>query len=552
MKNISPVSRLWNLLLLERKEITSIYFYAILSGLVQLSVPIGVQAIIGFVLGASMVTSIYVLIFLVVLGVIIVGIMQINQMKIIEKIQQNIFIRYAFAFAERIPSLDLKKMDNYYLPEKVNRFFDSINVQKGLSKLLLDIPLATIQILFGLILLALYHPVFILFGSLLVIILLIILRVTSRQGLSTSIQESNYKYSVVAWLQEMARTIKSFKFSQGSHFNLIKTDANALQYIKARTAHFKVLLFQYRSLVFFKVTITTAMLTVGTYLLLDQQLNIGEFIAAEIVILTVIGAIEKVITSLDSIYDVITGLEKLATVTESYVEKSGTIDFNVTNGVAVELNEFNFNFTNATKVLHNVDIAIPPYSLVAVSGSDGSGKSTLLRVLSGSYSEFQGAILINNIPINNYNLEKLRNHTGCYFNQLDIFEGTIQENINMGRTHITQEKIMHVAELLGISEFINNMPAGLETTVDNNGKKLPHTLVRKIQLLRALCNNPSLILMEEPWLGLADYIKQNIIKYLKLQSHATRLVASNDADFITQCDYHIHITNGNATITKVN
>ena len=145
-------------------------FFAILSGLIQLSVPLGIQSIIGFVLGAAMVTSIYILILVVVVGVLFTGILQINQMKIIEKIQQKIFTSFAFEFAEIMPQFDLKKIDDYYLPEKVNRFFDTINLQKGISKLLLDVPIASIQVIFGLLLLSFYHPFFIAFGLLLVFI----------------------------------------------------------------------------------------------------------------------------------------------------------------------------------------------------------------------------------------------------------------------------------------------------------------------------------------------------------------------------------------------
>ena len=86
-------------------------------------------------------------------GVWLTGLMQINQMRVIEKVQQRIFARYAFAFSEKIPRVDLKKADSFYLPELVNRFFDVSILQKGLSKLLLEIPAASIQILFGLILL---------------------------------------------------------------------------------------------------------------------------------------------------------------------------------------------------------------------------------------------------------------------------------------------------------------------------------------------------------------------------------------------------------------
>ena len=133
---------------MEKAEIWSIYFYAILNGLILLSVPLGIQAIVGFVLGASFRASIYVLILLVVVAVLVSGLMQINQMKIIEKIQQRIFVRYAFSYADIIPRLDLKKADGIYLPELINRFFDTATLQKSLAKILLEIPTATIQICF--------------------------------------------------------------------------------------------------------------------------------------------------------------------------------------------------------------------------------------------------------------------------------------------------------------------------------------------------------------------------------------------------------------------
>ncbi|HTH32298.1 MAG TPA: ABC transporter transmembrane domain-containing protein, partial [Lacibacter sp.] len=200
-----PLQRLLQVLNLERKEIGAIYFYAILAGLLQLAVPLGVQAIINFVLAGRLSTSIIVLIILVVISVFLTGLLQVNQMKIIEKIQQRIFTRYSFEFAWRIPRLDLKKIDQYYLPEFVNRFFDTVNLEKSLSRLLLDIPAALIQVLFGLILLSLYANVFIIFSLLVVLILFIIIRLTYARGLSTSLDESEYKYEVAGWLEEIAR-----------------------------------------------------------------------------------------------------------------------------------------------------------------------------------------------------------------------------------------------------------------------------------------------------------------------------------------------------------
>ncbi len=551
MEKVTPLRRLINLLSLEKKEISSIYFFAILSGLIQLSVPLGIQAIIGFVLGAAMVTSIYVLIIVVVIGVLFVGVMQVNQMKIIEKIQQKLFTRYAFEFAELMPQFDLKKIDSFYLPEKVNRFFDVISLQKGVSKILLDVPIASIQILFGLLLLMLYHPFFIAFGLLLIFVLWLILRFTSQSGLNTSLSESKYKYKVVAWFEEMARVIKTFKFSQGSHLNLKKTDENVLKYLNARTAHFNVLMFQFRSLIAFKVAITSAMLAVGTYLLLSQQLNIGEFIAAEIVILSVITAIEKLISSLDSVYDVITGLEKLATFTEIPLEKDGNLAFiKNQNGIEVKLIDFNFEYSLNDKTLQNLNITIPSNSVVCILGEEASGKTTLLHSLSGSFRDFEGSILLNNIPMVNYKLEDLRSNIGLYLNEHDIFDGTIMENITMGRSNISPESIYQSADQLGISAFMNNMPLGYNTKIDSSGNKLPSSIVKKILLLRAFANNPNLVLLEEPWQGFDEIIKNKMIDFFTNKTiKKTVFIVSNDEYFASKCDMKINFNKGKAIVS---
>ncbi len=549
----NPLLRLFNLILLDKKEITSIYFFAILNGLVQLSLPLGVQAIISFVIGASMVTSIYILITIVVIGVWIVGILQVNQMKIIERIQQKIFLRNVIEFAEIIPKIDLKKSNNYYLPEKVNRFFDTISIQKGVSKLLLDIPIASIQVIFGILLLSFYHPIFIVFGLLLLSTLLLILKLTSKKGWTTSLEESKNKYAVVGWFGEIARVIKTFKFRQSSNLNIQKTDDITVKYLRARTSHFQVLLFQYRALILFKVLITATMLIVGTYLLLNQILNIGEFIAAEIVILSIISAIEKLIGSLDSIYDIITGLEKLATLTESVVEKNGTIPYQSNkNGISIELKNGEISYDSTFLLLQNLNFKIPSNTLIAITGEEGVGKTSLLNFLSGIYQFDKGGLLINDVPFQNYELETIRNRMGLFLNQQEIFEGTVLQNISVGRLDITVEKINKIANECGFQGFINSFQNGFETELDPAGKKLANSSVNKIVLLRALVNEPDILFLEEPWLAFNEKTKKLLMDYLqKIRMNTTIFIVSNDSNFVSKCDYKIQLENQTGSFIKI-
>lgn len=554
-ERFSPLARIINLVRLERKEISAIYFYAIFNGLILLAIPVGIQALIGFAQTNTASASIVVLIALIVISVFVAGVLQIKQMQLTEKIQQQIFVRYSFAIANKIPALKLSSVDNYYLPELINRFFDVTTLQKSLAKLLLDFPLAIIQIIFGLILLAFYHPVFIAFGLVLVIVVYAILYFSGSKGLQTSIEESNHKYAVAAWLEEMARIIRSIKFSKSNSFHINKADNHVTKYLTARTRHFKILELQFKTLIGFKTLVTSAMLIVGTFLLLQQQLNVGQFIAAEIVILTIISSVEKIIGNLDSVYDVLTSVEKIEKITDKDIEQSGTLELiKTSNGINIKLQDVAFAYPgNTTPVFKNISFGINANEKICIQGDEGSGKSSLLRVLTGSYTDFTGSVLINDIPIKNYDLYSLRLKTGVVISMQDIFDGTLLENICMGLENASMDEILALCKTTGLTDYLNSLPNGFDTPLYTSGRKLPGNVVKKILLIRALINKPCLLLLEEPWVGLEDIYQQQVKNYLLHEmKNTTVLVITKDESFATKCDKTIFVKNNGCHIIKGN
>lgn len=545
MKQLNnPISRILKLVSLEKKEISQIYFYAILYGIIMLVIPVGIQALISFTQTTAISTSVVLLVIFIVLSVFISGVMQVNQMRIIEKIQQKIFVRYGFGFAKKIPQINLSAIDDFYLPELVNRFFDTLTLQKKLAKLLLDFPLAIVQILFGLILLSFYHPVFIAFGLVLILVVFSILYFSGKKGLSTSIEESTFKYKVVAWLEDIARTIRSVKFSKSPDFTMQKADEKIAGYLHYRTEHFKVLLLQYKTLIGFKTLVTAAMLIVGTLLMINQQLTVGQFIAAEIVILTVLTSVEKLIVNLDSVYDVLTAVEKIEQVTDKESEQQGTLLFNPqqNKGIEVKIQHLSFGYTRTDKVVNNISAVVAPGEKVCIKGKDGSGKSTLLRLLTGMYDGYEGSILLNGIPLKNYNLQQLRQHIGVMISQQDIFEGTLLENITMGLQNPDMEELIYLCKKTGLNDFIATLKDGFDTPLYTNGRKLPATVVRKILLVRALINKPSLLLLEEPWRGLEAKYQQQIKELLlKEMPGTTAFIISSEEDVAIACDKTINM-----------
>ncbi|MDB5250433.1 MAG: ATP-binding cassette protein [Segetibacter sp.] len=542
----STMLRTFEVIRLKKAEIYSIYFFAAMYGLLQLSIPLGIQMIVNFIQAYTFSTSLWVLIGLVLLGVLFSGALQVTQMRIIERVNQKIFSRYAIEFAYRIPRFDMKGVDDYYLPELVNRFFDTVSVQKGLGKLLIDIPMASIQILFGIILLSLYSQVFILFGIVLLLVLTLIIYFTSKRGIETNEEESNYKYAVAGWLEEMARTFKTFKFSIDANIHLKHSDKLVSKYLDARTNHFKVLLSQYWALIGFKLLITGTMLIVGAILAVNNQLNIGQFVAAEIVIIMIMASVEKFIYSLDTVYDLFTSVDKLNKVLDKPLETDGVIPFESGNkGVEVKVKDLSFSFGDKNNVLKNVSFHIPAGSKVCIMGHEGAGKSILLRILTGAYNDYSGSVLLNDIPINNYNLRSLHQHTGMILNDQDIFNGTVLNNITLGNPDISLQNITKLAAITQFDQYVPKLKDGYNTILDVAGNRLSKSASNKILLMRALIHQPHLLLFENPWSGLSKDSRSRIEEYILNELVTTTvLVATNDVSFAVKCDQVIVMQEG--------
>jgi ABC-type bacteriocin/lantibiotic exporter with double-glycine peptidase domain len=398
------LTKFFELIRLEKKEVTAIYFYAILGGIIQLTLPLGIQTIINFSQAAAgnkeLPVSIVLLIFIVLIGILVTGILQVNQMKIVEKIEQSIFTRFSLEFAYKIPKIESSELNKNHLPELMNRFFEVINLQKGLSKILLDIPLAVIQILFGLVLLSFYNSTFIVLGLLLILLLFFIFKYTTSKGLIACYNESENKYEVASWLEEIARSYKTFKISSQNNFHLKKTDELVNDYLAFKTKHFEILKFQYWSLIGFKLLISALMLIIGAVLLIQQQLNIGQFIAAEIVILLILSAVEKLILNLEVAYTILTGVEKLNVISEKKTEVKGKMPFVLNgNGISIEVKNLDFKFIDSRPLLENLNFDIKPGTKICVMGDGGSGKSILLELIGGTMKDFEGIINVNNIRI---------------------------------------------------------------------------------------------------------------------------------------------------------
>jgi len=544
--SLSPIKRFWNLLQVYKQEIRQIYAYALLIGFINLTLPLGIQAIINFLQTGQFTSTWLLLVGFVLFGIMTSGWLQIQQIKVVERSQQDLFARSAFEFAYRIPKIVFMQLDKVHAPELVNRFFDTLTIQKGVPKILLDFSLAIFQIFFGLILLTIYSPYFIILGIALALILWLIFRVSGPKGLDTSLEESKYKYKLAHWLEEIARVNRSFKIINKPKFHLHKSDGITSDYINARQSHFEVLLSQFKLFIGFKVIVAAGLLVLGGVLVFQERMNIGQFVASEIIILLILNSIEKLLSSVDVIYDVLTALDKIGHVTDLKLDENpGMASLKNEKGISVKAKEVVFGFPDdKKKILNELSFEINSNEKVVLSGKSGSGKSLLLQLLAGIHQFEDGEIYLDGIPINNFQKENLYDSLAVSFPVNEIFEGSIRDNILMGR-QVDNEIFNEVLQLLRIDEYLVHQSHGIDTYLDSGGRRLPKSIIQKILIARLIVGQPKLLLMEDPLQFIDVEEKKRIVDYIMSKERNWTVVVISDFEYWKEkCDRVLDISEG--------
>ncbi|MCB9272393.1 MAG: ATP-binding cassette domain-containing protein [Lewinellaceae bacterium] len=359
--------------------------------------------------------------------------------------------------------------------------------------------------------------------------------------METSLKESKFKYEVAYWLEEIARAMSTFKLSGGSTFSLNKTDGLVSSYLDSRKKHFRILLFQYGHIVAFKTLITAGLLFLGSYLVIGNQINIGQFVAAEIVVILVMNSVEKLILSMETIYDVLTALEKLGSVTDLPIEQEKGLDFgqvDTGHGLTVRAENLTYRFQDSERdTLDGLCLEVKAGEKLCIAGYNGAGKSTFLQILAGLYTDYQGSISYNGFPLRNLDVNSLRQHISDYSAREDIFRGTILENITFACPDVGIDEVVRVAQSIGLSSFIESLPDGYETMLLPEGRNIPQNIRTRIILARCIISKPRLLAVEGFFYGVEQGDRDMIARYLTSKGQPwTMLAVTDDPVLAARCD----------------
>jgi ABC-type bacteriocin/lantibiotic exporter with double-glycine peptidase domain len=484
----APARRLLALLRLERDDLRVIVIYAVAVGLLSLATPVAVQALVSTVAFGTLLQPIVVLSLMLLAALGFRAALEAMQARVVESLQQRVFVRAATDLAWRLPRVKREEADHGFGPETVNRFFDVLTVQKTASLLLTDGLATSLQIAIGLMVLAFYHPALLAFDLVLLALASAVVFVPFGRGLKTSIEESHAKYEVAAWLEELARPGPALRSAGGATFAAERADALTGRYLRARRGHFQVVFGQTLGALGLQVFASAALLGLGGWLVVTQSLTLGQLVAAELIVAAVASAMAKLGKLLDGTYDLLTSLDKLGHLVDLPIEEpERTEAVPGQGGVRVEVHAASDGVGAA------LELELPAGARVAVVGAEGH---PLGEWLAGLRVPARGAVSFNGVESSRARTPALREDL-AFVQRGDFFAGTVLENLTLGRVGVTTGDARAALERVGLLEELRARPEGLDTQLAHNGAPLTHSQLTRLLVARALAGSPRLIVVDE-------------------------------------------------------
>ncbi len=488
--------------------------YGVGVGVLSLAVPVGVQTLVNTINFGAMNQPLLFLIFAVFTGLACAAFLRGVQVLMVELLQKRFFAVVALELAYRIPRVKIEATSRQKFPELVNRFFDVLTVQKSGATLLLEGFALALQIVLGLLLLAFYHWFLLAFAILLVAGVSFVILVLGRGAVGTAIEESVQKYRVAAWLEDLAARPLLFRSREAREWAIDRADEVVEAYLNARTEHFRILLRQIVGSLTLQAIASSGLLGIGAWLVVKNQLTLGQLVAAEIVVTTALGSLAKFQKHLEAFYDLVAALDKLDGLMALPLEREVEEQLPVKLGPAtIELRSVGFEYQEGEPILDDVDLKIEAGNRVAILGSNASGKSTLVDLIYGIKEPSRGTLLLDGRDYRDISPENLRDQISL-IRGLELLSDSIFENVRAGRQNLNTDDVTRALDQAGILEEVQALDEGMRTQLGSDGGPLSATQAHALVLARAIVGKPRLLLLDESLDELDDLSREAALRVL--------------------------------------
>lgn len=539
----TPLERLAAWMRLDRQDLLAIVVYAIAIGLLALTTPIAVQALVSTVAFGTVVQPLVMLSLALFAALGLSAVFRGLQAWLVEVLQRRLFARVVTDLAHRLPRVRRDALDGVHGPELVNRFFDVFTVQKTASALLLGGLEVVLTVAVGLVVLAFYHPFLLALDVVLVSVIAAVILVRARAGARTAVDESKAKYAMAAWLQELALHHAELKLSGGQSHATERAHELARAYLETRARHFRIAFQQLVSMLAVQAVASAAVLGVGGWLVIERQLTLGQLVAAEIVVTAVVASLAKVGKHLENLYDLLAGLDKLGHLADLPVEREGGSTFEVAGRAELRLERLRGGYLDG-EVLTGVDLRVEPGERVVITGPSGGGKSLLVEWIAGIREPAGGRLEIDGRDVRDLSLGSLRSRIAAVMRTATL-AGTVLENVRLGRSSIGRAEVRAALSQVGVLEDVEALPGGLDARLLPDGAPLSDGQALRLTLARAIAARPGLLIVDHVLDGMDDTTRAPVLDALFDEAAPwTLVVVSSDPNVKARADRVVVLDEG--------
>lgn len=504
----TPLSRFVRFLAPERGDIGVIVVFALVVGVLALSTPLAVETLVNTVAFGQFVQPVIVLALMLFAFLAFAAAIRIVQTYVAEVIQRRIYVRVASDLSHRLPRVDPAFWNGHYGPELINRFFEVITVQKVTTQLLLEGTSLVLQALVGMAVIAFYHPIFLGFDIFLLLLVGTVLFVIGRGAVATSTAESRQKYATAAWLEELARHPLAFRSRGGLKFALDQADLRVTDYLAARSAHFRILMRQIVASLALQVLASTVLLGLGGWLVIRGELTLGQLVAAELIVTVIVGSLAKIGKYLEGYYDVLAAVDKLGHLFDMPIDwHEGTELPRAARGIALAIHDLTSGKLPNGSAVHHATFYLAAGEHAALIGPAASLRSVLLQTIIGWQKPEIGHVELDGYDVRRLQDDSIQDQVALVA-QIEVFSGTIAENIHLGRADVTENDIRMALRLVGLLDDVLDLPDGLATHLETDGRQLAHDQLVRLMLARAVATRPRLLLVD----GLLDCLPDELVQ----------------------------------------
>lgn len=533
----SPLKLLWKLLKPEWGDLNIVLLFALILGLLTLATPIAVEALVDTVAFGRYMQPVVVLSLILFMFLGFNGLILGLQTYVVEIVQRRLFARCSADVAIRLPRVNLAELHGGYLPETINRFLEVATIQKSTAMIVIDGTALVLRTLIGMTVLAFYHPWLLGFDLLLLLLLALIVFVLGRGAVATSIEESKLKYASVAWLEDVSRCPVTFRSQEGTRYCLDRANWLTGNYLRARKKHFRILIRQIAFALGSQAVASTVLLGLGGWLVISGQLTLGQLVAAELIVTVIVGSFTKTGKLLETFYDLLASVDKISHLTSLPLERlRGVSAFHGTQDPSLILRGIEHPRISCREP---INCEFKPGEMIVLQGETGSGKSTLLNLLYGFDLPERGYIRYCGESLQYLQPEALRSRV-YLLRDVEIFAGTIRENLLVGFTPSDRHGLNALLERLGILDSLSSLPKGLDTEISSDGVPLSSTQLRLLMICRLLLRDPSVVLIDGFLDGLPPSTMTQVIRELRADANRIIIVVTNRETILKESDW-IHV-----------